>query len=121
MHSGRRIIDHLKLLARDLPYPEYQVDQLIKQFSLEWLSERRPKGFSTGMKRIVAFASSIIANPSVIILDEPMNGLEPFAVQLLRRILMKHAAQGGTWLDRLRCFLMLVVVFSRGFGFWCVT
>lgn len=96
MHPGRTVRNHLRLLARGLPTPHNRVDEVLALMGIERLADSRPRAFSTGMKRAVALAGTILAKPSVLVLDEPINGLEVAAVHRFKALLRSHADRGGT-------------------------
>ena len=95
-HPGRTVRAHLRLLAHGLPDASTRFDDVVSRFGIGALLDRRPTGFSTGMKRAVALASAWIAQPSVLVLDEPINGLEVAAVRTVKDALRGHADAGGT-------------------------
>lgn len=95
-HPGRTVRHHLALLARQLPDGRQRVDEVVSQLGIHRLLDRRPRSFSTGMRRSVALASVLLPAPSVLILDEPINGLEAASVQRVKDLLARHAQAGGT-------------------------
>lgn len=95
-HPGRTVAQHLRLLGRGLPRGAERVRGVAALLGIEPLLNRRPRGFSTGMQRSVALASVLVADPSVLVLDEPVNGLEVGVAHRLKEALRTHAARGGT-------------------------
>ncbi|WP_158609449.1 ABC transporter ATP-binding protein [Cellulomonas triticagri] len=96
VHPGRTVRSHLRLLAHGMPDAAVRVAQVAELFGVGPLLDRRPTGFSTGMKRGVALAATWIADPSVLVLDEPINGLEVAAVRRVKDLVRRHADRGGT-------------------------
>ena len=58
------------------------------------MAKKRPKGFSLGMAQRLGLAGAILAEPKVLLLDEPANGLDPQSIQWLRDFLRRYAAEG---------------------------
>src|SRR4051794_4833735 len=63
---------------------------------LDGVAKRRPKGFSLGMNQRLGLAAALLGDPAVLLLDEPVNGLDPEGVRWLRDFLKALAAQGRT-------------------------
>lgn len=95
-HPGRTVAQHLGLLARGLPDGAERVREVAALLGIGALLGRRPRGFSTGMHRAVALASVLVTDPSVLVLDEPSNGLEVGVAHRLKATLRAHVARGGT-------------------------
>lgn len=95
-HPGRTVRDHLRLLARHVPHGRERVDEVVGLLGIEGLVDKVPRRFSTGMRRSVALAATLLPDPAVLILDEPINGLEVAAVQRVKDLLRSHADRGGT-------------------------
>jgi ABC-2 type transport system ATP-binding protein len=85
-HPGRRARDHLRILATAADLPAKRVDA----------GHRRVKGFSLGMRQRLGLASALLGDPTVLILDEPANGLDPDGVRWLRQLVRSFADRGGT-------------------------
>lgn len=95
-HPARTVRDHLTLLARALPHGHRRIADVVGILGIEHLLPLRPRAMSTGMRRAVALAAALLAEPSVLVLDEPVNGLEVAAVHRVKTALRDHAARGGT-------------------------
>jgi ABC-2 type transport system ATP-binding protein len=73
-----------------------RVDQLLEYVGLDDAAGKRTGDYSLGMRQRLAVATALLGEPSVLILDEPANGLDPAGVAWLRDLLHAHAAAGGT-------------------------
>jgi ABC-2 type transport system ATP-binding protein len=95
-HPGRSGRDHLRVLAVAGGHPSSRVDELIDLVELRGAEKRRVKGYSQGMRQRLAIASAMIGDPSVLILDEPTNGLDPGGIRWLRGLMRQKAEEGRT-------------------------
>lgn len=93
--SGR---DHLKLFARPTADKAQRIQTVIQELHLEPYIDRRVKGYSLGMRQKMGIALALVNQPRLVILDEPMNGLDPQATKDLRELIKKKQAQGTTFL-----------------------
>ena len=84
-HPGRRARDHLRILATAADLPANRVDAVLEEVDLADAGHRRVKGFSLGMRQRLGLASALLGDPTVLILDEPANGLDPDGVRWLRQ------------------------------------
>ncbi|HSL12539.1 MAG TPA: ATP-binding cassette domain-containing protein [Actinomycetota bacterium] len=96
-HPGRTARSHLRVAATQagLADPSAIATTALTRVGLDEAADRRVGGFSAGMRQRLALASALIGDPSVLVLDEPSNGLDPAGVAWLRRFLRHFASQGG--------------------------
>jgi ABC-2 type transport system ATP-binding protein len=96
-HAGRTGREILALGAATMGLPEGRVDAMLELVSLsEKESKRRVRHYSLGMRQRLGIAHALLGEPSVLILDEPANGLDPAGIHWMRGMLRDFAAQGGT-------------------------
>lgn len=93
-HPNRTARNHLWMLAAEADVPKARVDEVIELVGLGSVADDRPKGFSLGMGQRLGLAGAILAEPEVLLLDEPANGLDPQSIQWLRDFLKAYAASG---------------------------
>jgi ABC-2 type transport system ATP-binding protein len=96
VHPGRTGRTHLRLLARTVGVPAGRVDEVLGLVGLADAAHRRIGGYSLGMRQRLGIAGALLAEPPVLIFDEPANGLDPEGIRWMRALLRSHAAQGGT-------------------------
>jgi ABC-2 type transport system ATP-binding protein len=96
LHGGRRARDHLLWLARSNRVPDARVASVLEQTGLADVARRRTKGFSLGMTRRLGIAAALLGDPGVLLLDEPVNGLDPEGIRWMRTLMKGLAAEGRT-------------------------
>ncbi len=95
-HPGRRARDHLRILATSVGVGNDRIDAALEFGEIGYAASRRVGGFSTGMKQRLGLAAAMLTDPPVLILDEPLNGLDPEGIQWLRQTLRNLADEGRT-------------------------
>jgi ABC-2 type transport system ATP-binding protein len=95
-HPGRSARNHLRSLAALAGLPQSRVDEVLALVGLEQAAGRRIGGYSTGMRQRLGLGSALLGDPQILILDEPLNGLDPQGIRWLRTFLREHAARGKT-------------------------
>ncbi|WP_194894124.1 ABC transporter ATP-binding protein [Catenulispora pinisilvae] len=96
VHPGRSARDHLRTLAATHGIPSRRVDEVIDLVGLRSVATRRAGGFSLGMAQRLGIAAALLGDPATLILDEPVNGLDPEGVLWIRTLLKRLAAEGRT-------------------------
>ncbi len=96
MHPGRTARNHLRSVAALAAIDPKRVDAVLHQVGLDTAADQRVGGFSLGMRQRLALAGALLAEPEVLLLDEPANGLDPDGIRWLRTSLTDFAARGGT-------------------------
>jgi ABC-2 type transport system ATP-binding protein len=94
VHTGRSAYDHLLVLAQTQGLPRGRVEEVIELVGLRDVAQRRAGGFSLGMGQRLGIAAALLGDPQVLVLDEPVNGLDPEGIVWIRT-LMKQLAAGG--------------------------
>jgi ABC-2 type transport system ATP-binding protein len=95
-HPGRRAREHLRVIAAAEGLPDRRVDEVLGQVELASSASRRVREYSLGMRQRLGIAAALLADPAVMLLDEPANGLDPAGIAWLRSLLRGLAAQGRT-------------------------
>jgi ABC-2 type transport system ATP-binding protein len=93
-HPGRSARDHLAALAASNDIPRRRVDEVLGLVGLADAGHRRAGKFSLGMGQRLGLAAALLGDPPVLLLDEPVNGLDPAGVRWIRDLLKSLAAQG---------------------------
>ncbi|HON73596.1 MAG: ABC transporter ATP-binding protein [Dermatophilaceae bacterium] len=95
-HPGRSGRDHLRVLAAASQVPTSRVDEMLDLVGIPAAARKRAGQYSMGMRQRLGLAAALLGNPSVLILDEPSNGLDPEGIRWLRELLRYLASQGMT-------------------------
>ena len=96
LHPGRRAVDHLRALARSSRIPDRRVQEVIDFVGLTDVAGRRAGAFSLGMKQRLGIAGALLGDPQILLLDEPVTGLDPEGILWIRTFFHHLAAQGRT-------------------------
>ena len=96
VHTGRSAYNHLLSLAATHGIPKSRVHEVIDMTGLESVARKRVGGFSLGMGQRLGIAAALIGDPRTLILDEPVNGLDPDGVLWVRQLARHLAADGRT-------------------------
>jgi ABC-2 type transport system ATP-binding protein len=96
VHKGRTAYAHLLALAQTHGIPAGRVDAVLAEVGLETAKRRRVRTFSLGMGQRLGIAAALLGDPAAVVLDEPVNGLDPDGVLWIRSMLRRLAAEGRT-------------------------
>jgi len=96
VHTGRSALNHLRAMAATTGIPRARVDEVIDIVGLHDVAGKRAGGFSLGMGQRLGIASALLGDPDVLILDEPVNGLDPEGILWIRKLMQSLAAAGRT-------------------------
>jgi ABC-2 type transport system ATP-binding protein len=93
-HPGRSARRHLAALAASNAIPRRRVDEVLGMVGLAGVAGKRAGTFSLGMAQRLGIASALLGDPPVLLLDEPVNGLDPAGIHWIRDLLKSLAAEG---------------------------
>ena len=96
VHPGRSAHHHLLAIAQTCGIGRSRVDEVIDAVGLREVARRRAGGFSLGMGQRLGIAAALLGDPEVLLLDEPVNGLDPEGIRWVRDLLRSLAADGRT-------------------------
>ncbi len=96
IHTGRSAYNHLLALAVTHAISARRVNEVIDLVGLRAVAKKRVGGFSLGMGQRLGIASALLGDPATVILDEPVNGLDPEGILWIRNLLKELAAEGRT-------------------------
>ena len=94
IHPGRSARGHLRWLADSNGISRRRVDEVLEIVGLAEVAQRRSGGFSLGMGQRLGIASALLGDPGTLLLDEPVNGLDPEGIQWIRQLLRSLADEG---------------------------
>src|SRR5215217_8398973 len=96
LHPGRSARNHLRWLAVSNRIPAARVDEVLALVGLEAVAGKRVGKFSLGMGQRLGIAVALLGDPPVVVLDEPVNGLDPEGIRWVRNLARQLAEQGRT-------------------------
>ncbi|PZR54276.1 ABC transporter ATP-binding protein [Xylanimonas oleitrophica] len=96
VHPGRSAYQHLRALAATHGIPDSRVDEVVELTGLAPVARKRVGGFSLGMGQRLGIATALLGDPRTLILDEPVNGLDPEGVLWVRNLAKHLASEGRT-------------------------
>jgi ABC-2 type transport system ATP-binding protein len=96
VHTGRSARNHLLFLAQTQGLPASRVDTVLELVGLRDVAGKRAGGFSLGMSQRLGVAAAMLGDPKVLLLDEPVNGLDPEGVLWIRNLMKQLAGEGRT-------------------------
>jgi len=96
VHPGRTARNHLLFLAQTQGIPARRVGEVLALVGLLDVADRRAGTFSLGMSQRLGVAAAMLGNPDVLLLDEPVNGLDPEGVLWIRNLMKQLASEGRT-------------------------
>ncbi len=96
VHTGRSARNHLLFLAQTQGLPNSRVDAMLDLVGLREVAKKRAGAFSLGMGQRLGVAAALLGDPQVLLLDEPVNGLDPEGVLWIRNLMKHLASQGKT-------------------------
>jgi ABC-2 type transport system ATP-binding protein len=95
-HPGRSARAHLRALAESNDIPGHRVEEVLGLVGLAAVEHRRAGKFSLGMAQRLGIAAALLGDPGTVILDEPVNGLDPEGIHWIRNLMKSLAAEGRT-------------------------
>jgi ABC-2 type transport system ATP-binding protein len=92
----RRAVDHLRWIAQSNRIPARRIGEVLQVVGLADAAKVRVRKYSLGMKQRLGLAAALLGEPDMLVLDEPVNGLDPEGIRTVRMFLREYAAQGHT-------------------------
>jgi ABC-2 type transport system ATP-binding protein len=96
VNPGRTALNHLLVVGETHGIPRARAREVLEMVGLGPVAGQRAGGFSLGMSQRLGIATALIGDPAVLVLDEPVNGLDPDGVLWLRHLLVRLAGEGRT-------------------------
>ena len=96
VHPGRTARNHLLFLAQTQGLPARRVEEVLTLVGLRAVADKRAGNFSLGMSQRLGVAVAMLGDPEILLLDEPVNGLDPEGVLWIRNLMKSLAAEGRT-------------------------
>src|SRR3984957_4306472 len=96
VHPGRSARNHLLFLAQTQGLPARRVEEVLGLVGLQAVAGKRAGGFSLGMSQRLGVAAAMLGDPEILLLDEPVNGLDPEGVLWIRNLMKQLAGEGRT-------------------------
>jgi ABC-2 type transport system ATP-binding protein len=96
MHGGRSAYNHLLWMAQSNGMTAKRVNEVLEMVGLSSVANKRTKGFSLGMGQRLGIAAAMLGDPEVLLLDEPVNGLDTEGIRWIRDLMKRLAAEGRT-------------------------
>ena len=96
LHGGRSAYNHLVWVAQTNGIARTRVDEVLELVGLSDVAKKRSGGFSLGMGQRLGIATALLGDPKVLLLDEPVNGLDPEGILWVRNLLKHFASAGKT-------------------------
>jgi ABC-2 type transport system ATP-binding protein len=94
IHGGRSAYNHLLCLAQTNNLPRRRVDEVLDIVGLSEVAKKRAGSFSLGMGQRLGIAAALLGDPAALVLDEPVNGLDPEGILWIRNLMKSLAAEG---------------------------
>ncbi|PPF73489.1 MULTISPECIES: ATP-binding cassette domain-containing protein [unclassified Pseudoclavibacter] len=119
-HKSRTALNYLASIAATHRIPRSRVDEVLEATGLSAVARKKVGGFSLGMGQRLGIAAALLGDPGTLILDEPVNGLDPEGVTWVRELLARLAAEGRTvflsshLLSELALIADHVIIIGRG-------
>ena len=96
IHEGRTAYNHLLCMAKSNGIPRRRVEEVLEMVGLTAVAHKRAGLFSLGMGQRLGIGVALLGNPGVLILDEPVNGLDPDGIVWIRNLMKSMAGEGRT-------------------------
>lgn len=119
-HPGRSARHHLAVYGAAAGIAKGRIDEVLGQVGLGDFADRRVGGYSLGMRQRLGLAFALLGDPGVLVLDEPVNGLDPEGIKWIRSFLRQLAREGRTvlvsshLLSEVQQSVDQLVIISRG-------